>query len=291
VDTVDPTTRAKHARHEAAEHLGSVGKSGPWLVPTLIIGVVLLAVAAAGWWFTRSSAATAAESAIASSSAHALATSTGQLGQITLDDGTTARLGADSRIRVPAGFGEKLRAIGLEGAAMFTVAPGQPFTFDVRTRDAWIKATGTVFAVRAYPNEEAVTVRVKEGTVTVQRGDETRTLAAGSALSITKDGTITEPSAAALDEALAWTDGFMSLHQRPLRHALAEVSRWYGLTMFVRDSSLLTRTVTMRAPLESNREMIAALEKGGGLVFGYEGKNMTLSDTLPTPPAKGASKK
>jgi ferric-dicitrate binding protein FerR (iron transport regulator) len=268
-----------------------VGKSGPWLVPTLIIGVVLVAVAAAGWWFTRSSAATAAESAIASSSAHALATSTGQLGQITLDDGTTARLGADSRIRVPAGFGEKFRAIGLEGAAMFTVAPGQPLTFDVRTRDAWIKATGTVFAVRAYPNEEAVTVRVKEGTVTVQRGDESRTLSAGSALSITKDGTITEPSATALDEALAWTDGFMSVHQRPLRHALAEVSRWYGLTMFVRDSSLLTRTVTMRAPLESNREMIAALEKGGGLVFGYEGKNMTLSDTLPTPPAKGARKK
>ncbi len=280
-----------HSRHATATHVADIAKQPSWIIP--VVGAVVLAGAVWGAvrWGDRASAETAISSLIDAPDAHLSQSGSGQIGDVTLTDGTKLHIAPESKIRVPSRFGTTVRALGIDGAGTFTVAPGKSLPFQVRARNAMITATGTIFSVRDYPADDAVMVRVKEGEVTVKAGTETRAVSAGKTIAVAKDGVISEPSAAAAEEALGWSDGTIAVNDRPLRDALTQVKRWYGLSIFLRDSTLGSRKVTMKAPLESSRDAIAAIEQSAGVKFGYEGRVMVLRDTLGAAKTTSARKK
>jgi len=271
--------RADLSRHAAAEHAAALGEQRSW-VP-LLVGGVLAAAAIAGafWWLDRVGTDSAITKALEAPDTRALSSRPGQRATTTLGDGSKVTLGADSRLILPANFGAEMRAVKLEGAAAFTVAEAAEHPFQVRAGNAITTATGTLFDVRAYPAEPAVTVRVRDGQVAVRVGDDSRKLSAREALVVTKDGGMREPSAAALEEAVGWVDGRLAFAGRPLREVLPELKRWYGINLTVSDPALLDRRVTMSAGIDSSRDAIAALESSAGLKFGYKGKDMILRDT------------
>jgi transmembrane sensor len=206
----------------------------------------------------------------------------GQLADVTLLDGTKVSLGGDTKLVIAPDFGSKMRAVKLDGTALFTVAPGQSRPFQLRAGDATVVATGTTFGVRAYPRDDVIAVVVREGGVRVKTGADTRDVAAAHAAVVERSGTIREPSPQELESAFAWTDGRLVITERPLRDAIAEMARWYAYDIRVRDSTLLDRKVTVSAGLQSPRDAIAALERSGNLKFGYdEGRVMVLSDAAP----------
>src|SRR5436305_1062266 len=86
----------------------------------------------------------------------------GESGQITLGDGTEVRLAPDSKLFVPADFGNNIRPVKLDGAASFSVASGSG-EFRVYMRNAVISAHGTKFVVSARWGDTAVAVKVTEG--------------------------------------------------------------------------------------------------------------------------------
>ncbi len=199
---------------------------------------------------------------------------------ITLGDGTDVMLGGDSKLTVPPGFGDRLRGVGLEGTATFTVAPNQPLVFQVRAKDVAIKVTGTVFTVRAYPDEDFVAVRTKEGQVTVRAEGEPRVVAAGQAVFVDGKGAVRDPTTEEIDEALSWADGRLMMRDTPMREALHQLQRWYALGLVVRDSSIMDRKVSMNASLDSSRNAISALEQSANVKFGYEGRVRVLRDAM-----------
>jgi transmembrane sensor len=271
-------------RHGAAEHVASIGRRRLPLGP-IALGTGLAAVMVAGlWWVNRSGADAAATRSLAASDARVVSTLTGQRASVTLLDGTTAALGADTKLVIAPDFGTTVRAVKLDGAALFTVAPGQEREFYVRAGTTTVTATGTTFAVHAYPADETSVVAVREGSVRVKAAGETRSVEAPRGVVVTKDA-VRDASAAEVEEALGWTKDQFVLANRPLAHALKAITRWYAKDLVVRDSTLLTRPVTVKASLESSGDAIAALEKTGKLAFGYEGQTMVLTD------ASGASKK
>lgn len=277
---------ADHSRHEAAEHLAAIAKGPPWKAIAGIVVALLIIGAGVVWLLDRVSNDSAVVGAINSPQARTLGTRPGQQAELTLTDGSTVRLGGDSRVRVPPRFGVELRSLRLDGTGTFTVARGQSREFDVRAKNASIRATGTAFTVRAYPDDSTVTVRVKDGGVTVYAGKDKRAVDAGKALVVAANGTLREPSPQELAQALAWTDGTFSVSNQPLRDVLPQVTRWYGIELRTHDSAILNRPVTMKAPLTSIREAIEGIEKSAGVVFGYEGKAMMLYDSANAP--KGA---
>jgi transmembrane sensor len=272
------------SRHHAAEHLARTGKRRPIAVPLAIAAVVGLAILGALWWVDRSSEDAAVSAALAAPDAAVISSGAGQIGSTTLRDGSTVKLGPDTKLTRSVSYGTNLRAVKLEGAASFQVAPGKVEPFAVRVRDHTIMATGTAFDVTAYPREPAVFVRVREGSVTLKVDGEPHPLSAGQAVRITDDNKIEPASGAVLDEAVAWSDGKFVVANRPLREALALMTRWYRIELQVRDSSLLTRPVSASASLESSREAIAAIEKSANLKFDYEGKTMVLRDAAAPAP-------
>ena len=269
---------ADEARHAAAQHVGGITKHGPWLWTALGLLAVAIIVLIPIVLVDRASEDRAVVAGLRAREARTLVARQGSRTALRLGDGTDVTLGGDSKLTVPPGFGDRLRGVGLEGTGTFVVAPGQELVFQVRAKDVAIKAAATTFTVRAYPDENFVAVRTKEGQVTVHAEGDPRTVTAGQAVFVDAEGAIREPTQQELDEALAWADGRLVMTQKPMPEALQQLQRWYALGLVVRDSSILDRAVSMNVSLDSSQKAIAALEQSANVKFGYEGRIRVLRD-------------
>jgi len=264
---------AEKLRHEAAEHVGDLSKPSSWKIPVIIGVFGALIAGGAMWYATQLGADRVVTRALSSSEARPLSAANGQTGTLTLDDSTKVMLGAGSKLTIPKMFNEEMRAVKIEGAARFTVAPGNPLPFEIRAGNAAVIATGTTITVRAYPNDPVVTVRVPEGTATVKVDDKERSLSNGQALVIESNGTMREPTTAELGVATNWTNRRVTV-ARQLRDVVAELNRWYGTDIKVPEPKALERPASVDAPLDSLRVAIAQVESSAGVTFAYEGQTM-----------------
>ncbi|MGQ0765808.1 MAG: FecR domain-containing protein [Gemmatimonadota bacterium] len=266
-------------RHEAAGHIKQMTKQRPWYIPVGAGALLIVAVAGILYFFQKSGEVGRLGRQVNSVDARELKTGSGQRGNVTLDDGTTAKFGADTKVRVPARFAEMVRGVGIEGAAEFTVAE-DPMPFQVLAKNVQITATGTVFAVSSYAHSPHVIIRVKEGTVRAEVLEPTEsehTLSAGEMLLVAPDGSTSIPDANQLAVALGYLDDQFFLLGVTLREALGEIKRWYGTDLFLKDTTLNSRRIdSLRATLSSSSDAIKAIEAASGLVADWEGQTRIL---------------
>jgi transmembrane sensor len=90
----------------------------------------------------------------------------GSKSRMILPDSSIAWLNAGSKIVISSHYGLQNREITLEGEAHFTVVPAQK-PFRVKTFSLTVEALGTVFNVKAYPEEKTVETTVEEGAVKI----------------------------------------------------------------------------------------------------------------------------
>ena len=287
-----PATPGARKHTEAKHHHEKVGTDGGRGV-MIAVGVLLIGAAAVGGWFVLQSGAHGqATSSYTLPDAKSVTVTVGQRGNLPLGPGDTAAIGSDSRIMVGGDYGTKVRAVRVDGSANFRVATGP--RFEVNAKDVSIVTTGGSFAVRAYKDDPAIIVRVKEGEVKIDAAKESRTVAAGKAISIAKDGTMSEPAADVVDQALGWTEGKVDFTNTPLKVVMAEMARWYDLPVTTKDTSLYSRPVTMAVALDSKKDAIAALEQSASVKFTYDKDSKPVLQDAPKKaekPAKAAKAK
>ncbi|HWH53526.1 MAG TPA: FecR domain-containing protein [Gemmatimonadaceae bacterium] len=264
--------------HGAAEHMKSATKKRSWVVP-IAIGVVALVVSVAGVLYVdRLGEDDAILSTVDAVSIQPLAGSeAGQFATLVLGDGTKAHLAPQTKLFVPDGFPSKIRALRLEGTAMFDVAKGQSLPFRVVAKKIHVIATGTQFVVSAYPSDSGINVQVREGSVTVKSTGAPLTVAAGQAIHFEKGAA----RPATDDEqlaAFAWVDGRVGLQHRPLSATVDALSRWYGLDIKIPDLGLVGREASFSAPIDSSLLAISQVEKSANVKFTYEGDTKIFKD-------------
>jgi transmembrane sensor len=86
----------------------------------------------------------------------------------TLPDGTTVWLNAGSQLEYKISAGKPVRNVSLAGEAYFNVARDPDHPFSVNAGSMIIKAYGTEFNVKAYPEEKKVETTLIEGSVSVE---------------------------------------------------------------------------------------------------------------------------
>jgi len=168
------------------------------------------------------------------------ATEVGARQELRLADGSRVVLGPDSRLAVS---GDDGRAVDLAGVAYFEVRHDERRPFTVTAGGATIRDVGTAFTVRA-DSAAGTTVAVTEGVVAVSTANTAaaETLRAGDRARILRARMAVQRRVATRDD-VAWTTGRLSFRDAPVPEVVAELRRWYGVTLRV-DPSLAGRHLT-----------------------------------------------
>jgi ferric-dicitrate binding protein FerR (iron transport regulator) len=98
----------------------------------------------------------------------------GARSEIVLADQTKVWLNAGSILRYKTDFNKKHRDIWLEGEAYFKVAKNPAIPFLVMASGLKIRAIGTEFNVKAYPNENIVETTLVEGKISIEEENKSK---------------------------------------------------------------------------------------------------------------------
>lgn len=276
---VDAATAAKRRReqssHGVAEHISTVTKRGDWKAPVIIAAVASILALSGAWWFGKKSRAEVINQMLGSAEAQQITTRAGQLGSTTLGDGTTARIGPESRLVIVDGFGGDYRTLAVSGTVRFSVAPGNRQAFEARLGEVSVFSDGGVVTVRDYGEESLRLVRADSGSVRVRVAGGERTLSEGEALEINREGALATPSAVVVTRDLGWTANRLSLEDVTVAEAIQKLWRWYGMDITLVDTAKAEQRISIDVPLESSQGAIAAIEQAAGLRFEWVDNKMT----------------
>jgi transmembrane sensor len=213
----------------------------------------------------------------------------GQRATFQLSDGTRLVLAAESRLRVPADYGSRVREVYLEGEALFDVVHDAARPFRVRSRDAVVEDIGTRFDMRAYAEDPAVAVAVAEGAVALARADTSRpdtptavgapqgvVLRQGEVGTLDSEGRVTTDTGAVVATYLAWVEGRLQFVETPLPEVARTVGRWYDLDVRIEGHALAARTLTAEFGVQPADELLRALALAVGARVVRSGQVVTL---------------
>ncbi|WP_010545679.1 FecR family protein [Sphingomonas elodea] len=195
-----------------------------------------------------------------------LATAKGEIRRLPLSDGSIAALDTDSSVRVL--LSKDSRQIALDrGQAWFQVAKDRRRPFVVDAGIAHARAVGTAFSV--HRTETGVQIAVTEGVVAVWATD------ASGAMSILHAGDYARFEAgnpnpqigsapAAIERALAWREGEVSLEGDTLRSAIDTFNRYNHQQLVLTDEALgrekLVGLFKINSPLDFAQTLEATLD-------------------------------
>lgn len=221
-------------------------------------------------------------------------TGAGQRATLQLADGSRVTVAPGTTLRTRSDFPAGGRDVYLDGEAVFDVVHNADRPFIVHTANVATTVLGTTFGVRRYSDDADVRVAVANGRValggTVLDGGDIARLAPESTLSVKHHANVTA--------MLAWTHGVLAFDAAPLRDVAVQLSRWYGVTVQVRDTSVarVTLTATMRETYTLNAAM-HIVSVATGTTVEQHGDTLTIVRTshpdavneLPAPAAYAAA--
>jgi len=135
------------------------------LLRVAAVFLLLFSVTAAIAWMITSNRL---ENIVSREIVHQINVPKGSKSEVILPDGTQVNLNAGSSLSYNGDFGLSSREVFLEGEAYFDVETNDRMAFIVNASGLKIKALGTVFNVKAYPEEESVTTTLVEGIVKIE---------------------------------------------------------------------------------------------------------------------------
>ncbi|MDR2388292.1 MAG: FecR domain-containing protein [Tannerellaceae bacterium] len=207
------------------------------------LAVVYTAVAclliAGTWMLAISYSRSSTMERMVASGAQELYVPTGQYARITLPDGSTAWLNAGSTLRYPSVFGKE-RRVFLSGEAFFQVARQRKAPFIVSTEMVDIKALGTQFNVRSYPQKPCLKVSLLEGSVKVYQpfAEEEGTILNPKQQLLLENGEFRLEDGIDEDQLL-WREGIFSFKKEHLDIIIEKLEWHYGIHIIVQNPNIL----------------------------------------------------
>lgn len=165
-------------------------------------------------------------------------TSKGQRATLFLKDSTRIKMNAQSSLIYPERFSDDLREVYLRGEAFFEVERDENRPFIVHVGDLDVKALGTAFNIRFYPEEETLDVSLVSGKVEVIRNDRVQlTLTPNTeAILVRSTGQLTKSS---FDPSLklAWKENVIRFDKASFQEIVTVLERWYNV-QFIYDEHI-----------------------------------------------------
>ncbi len=160
----------------------------------------------------------------------------GKQSMVVLSDGTKVWLNSGSTLIFPPAFNGKSREVQLIGEAFFDVTHNKEMPFFVKTAAFEMKVYGTKFDVQSYKQDNASSVILVEGLVSMRSKDtEKEVFLAPRQRATMVDGStnIQIDNIDNVEEYTSWTEGYLSFSDKDLEHILKQVSRYYNIDIDV----------------------------------------------------------
>lgn len=193
-------------------------------------------------------------------------TGIGQTRTVTLADGTQVTLNACSKLVYPGQFLEDERKVELTGQAFFKVARNEAQPFIVHTDKFNVKVLGTEFDVRAYSEDEFLSVNVESGKVQVDMPEAMTRLVANEKLIIntlnnnyykeTESGNIA-----------AWRSGNLLFKKTPVREVAKELERVYNCKITFKQGQVFDNLISGEHTNRSLDSVLESLEHISGIYY------------------------
>ncbi len=213
----------------------------------------------------------------------------GQRVRITLPEGTTIILNANSTLQYPTTWTKKTtRRFKLEGEAYFIVASlpeGEQHNFIVETRDGKVEVVGTRFAV--CERGRGTRVAVEEGSVKVTVPADTAiqagsfatkiVLTSGHLLKFKRGDRTLSPKYENVNVYTSWWTDQLVFDKTPFENIITRLTDTYGVQIEITDKNLLKRTLSGSIENTNLQTIITALakalqipvkRKGNVIIFG-----------------------
>lgn len=200
-----------------------------------------------------------------------------------LPDGTVVRLNSGSVLKYdPAFINKKNREVYLTGEGYFEVhkSPHKPFI--VHTEDLNIKVLGTVFNIRAYPEEPNIQVALIAGKVNVFSRSETQ----GNVLLKPDQQAVYEKRSGklfseAIDAAVTarWTTGRLSFVNASLPAIMKDIERKFDVRIAIGSEKMKSEIFSGSIGSElSLEEILDYLDVDGKYEWTRQGNVITITD-------------
>ena len=217
---------------EASPERGN-GKSRARRILYTLANVAAVAAVAVGIWFSMDERYDnkLAESMIT------LEIPAGHRMDITLEDGTVARLNSGAKLKYPQSFSSSSREVFLEGEACFEVTRDERRPFVVSTGAADVEVLGTVFDV--YADEEEFSTTLIEGSVKVTSLNDP-----GKSVTITPDHKVFMHNGALsvekvdASESIMWVDGILDISGTDFGKIVRKMENAYGVKIIVQRTDM-----------------------------------------------------
>ncbi len=202
----------------------------------------------------------------------------GKRTNLTLSDGTKLFLNSGSRAIFPVIFTKKEREIFIEGEAYLEVAHNENKPFFVVTNKIRVRVLGTKFNVSAYPEDNAVSVVLVEGSVQAIVDSKKVMMVPNQLLTYEKNSGETTLNETDVLRYTSWKDGWMYCEKEKLETIATKLSRYYDVKIEFTDKQLMEMTLTGKLDLKTEcSDVIKAISSTAPILFEIQDNVIVIS--------------
>ena len=204
-----------------------------------------------------------------------------------LPDGTVVWLNAGSKIKYKIPAGKPVREVTLEGEAYFNVSKDPEHPFTVNAAEMIIKAYGTEFNVKAYPEENVVSATLVKGSVSVEIEDKpsNKTMLKPNDQAIyykpTPERSENFLVSKGINPALytLWINDRLQIKGETLEDLAVMLERKYDVTIHFDDTSLRDLRFTGIIENETIEQILELIKISSNVDYRIDGREIWLSRT------------
>jgi transmembrane sensor len=218
-----------------------------------------------------------------------ISTRPGSRSRVQLPDGTVVMLNAGSKLTYNKDYGVDVRDVTLVGEGFFDVKKNKEKPFIIHTSNINIKVLGTVFNVKAYPEDKRTETSLIRGSieVTIKNRPNDKIILSPSEKLVVENGvvlekiaaehTINAPAEAEIvplvsinklkyhegDSSIAetqWIENRFVFNDESFDDLALRMERWYDVKIEIKDPSLQKRRMTGNFEKESISQALEALK-------------------------------
>lgn len=180
----------------------------------------------------------------------------GKTSSIILSDGTKIWVNSGSRVIYPPVFADQKREIYIEGEVFLDVTHNKNVPFIVKTDKLEVCVLGTSFNVSAYKNDDAQSIVLATGSVSINEINKTNTTIIKPNQKFTYENSTAISYTEKVDilNYISWKYGFLQFEKENLNSILKKIERYYNIPLAYQSKELNHITLSGKLDLKENIE-------------------------------------